>query len=81
MYLTVNIDLKGLKLPNGELIEKTSQITSYLLNHAGFAVVPFSAFGTENDSCWYRISVGNCEANEIESMILKLRSAFTMLSK
>jgi aspartate aminotransferase len=81
MYLTVNIDLKGYKMPNGELIEKTSQITSYLLNHAGFAVVPFSAFGTENDSCWYRISVGNCESNEIESMISKLRSAFAMLSK
>jgi aspartate aminotransferase len=81
MYLTVNINLKGYVLPNGELIEKTSQITSFLLNQASFAVVPFSAFGTENDASWYRISVGNCEAVEIPAMISKLSEAFAKLTK
>jgi aspartate aminotransferase len=81
IYLTVNINLKGYILPNGELIEKTSQITSFLLNHASFAVVPFSAFGTENDSSWYRISVGNCEASVIPAMISKLSAAFAKLSQ
>lgn len=81
MYLTVQINFKGYSFPNGEIIESTGQITSFLLNHAGFAVVPFSAFGAENDSCWYRISVGNCSASEIPGMIEQLRKAFAMLSK
>jgi aspartate aminotransferase len=80
MYLTVNINFKDNTTPNGELITSTSQITSYLLNHASFAVVPFTAFGTSSDSCWYRISVGNCDVNEIKTMVSNLRSAFKSLS-
>jgi aspartate aminotransferase len=52
-----------------------------LLNHASFAVVPFSAFGADNDSCWYRISVGNCKASEILEMISQLSKAFASLTK
>jgi aspartate aminotransferase len=81
MYLTVKINLKGYIMPSGELIEHTSQITAFLLNHASFAVVPFSAFGTENDSCWYRISVGNCNVNDIPEMFSKLNKALATLSK
>jgi aspartate aminotransferase len=81
MYLTVQINLIGYILPSGEAIEQVSQITSFLLNEANFAVVPFSAFGAENDSCWYRISVGNCSANEIDNMMQQLRKAFAALSK
>jgi aspartate aminotransferase len=81
MYLTVQINIKGYTLPNGEIITHTSQITSFLLNHASFAVVPFSAFGADNDSCWYRISVGNCKASEILEMISQLSKAFASLTK
>lgn len=81
MYLTVQINLIGYTLPHGEIINTTSQITSFLLNHAGFAVVPFSAFGTDHDTCWYRISVGNCNVHEIPEMIGQLRNAFATLSK
>ena len=81
MYLTVQFNLKGYTMPNGELVENTSQITSLLLNQAGFAIVPFSAFGTSSDSTWYRISVGNCNANEIVDMIEKLSIVLKSLSK
>jgi aspartate aminotransferase len=81
MYLTVQVNIKGYVLPNGEIIHHTSQITSFLLNHASFAVVPFSAFGAENDSCWYRISVGNCNINDIPEMMIQLSKAFALLTK
>jgi aspartate aminotransferase len=81
MYLTVQINLKGFKMPNGQKIEHTHQITSYILNHAGFAIVPFSAFGAESDSCWYRISVGNCSAVEIPGMMAAISAAFSKLSQ
>jgi aspartate aminotransferase len=81
MYLTVQFNLKGFTLPNDEVIERTSQITSLLLNQAGFAIVPFSAFGAPSDSTWYRISVGNCNENEISEMIEKLRIVLSSLTK
>lgn len=81
MYLTVQINLIGYQLPNGEIIKNTRQITSFLLNEAGFAVVPFSAFGAEMDSPWYRISVGNCSSSEIPAIISALKNAIIKLVK
>lgn len=80
MYLTVQINLIGFQLPNGEIIKNTSQITAFLLNEAGFAVVPFSAFGAELDSTWYRISVGNCSSNEIPSILSAFKNALLKLT-
>jgi aspartate aminotransferase len=42
------------------------------------ALVPFSAFGTE-DMCWFRASVGACSAEEIESKIPQLKAALLKL--
>jgi aspartate aminotransferase len=81
MYLTVQFNLKGYQLPDGTVISETGQITSYLLNEAHFAVVPFSAFGAGSDSCWYRISVGNCSSADIPEMMSLLHAALLKLKK
>jgi aspartate aminotransferase len=44
-YLTVQIDLVGKTTADGKLLEKQSDVTSYLLNVAKLALVPFHAFG------------------------------------
>jgi len=38
-------------------------------------VVPFYAFGAENNSPWYRLSVGTCHLEEIEPMFTQLEKA------
>ena len=73
LYLTVHFDLKGKKTPDGKLINSTVDVTSYLLNECGMAIVPFYAFGSSHDSTWYRLSVGTCKLNEIDESIAKLR--------
>jgi aspartate aminotransferase len=79
IYLTVRIDLVGKTTMDGKLLEKQSEVTSYLLNEAKLALVPFHAFGASRNSTWYRLSVGNCKKEEINEMLNKLREALKKL--
>ncbi|MBK9381542.1 MAG: aminotransferase class I/II-fold pyridoxal phosphate-dependent enzyme [Chitinophagaceae bacterium] len=80
IYLTIKIDLAGKKTTEGKVLETQSDVTAYVLNAAGLAVVPFYAFGADRSSAWYRLSVGTCKKNEIEEMIGRLREALKKLS-
>ncbi|HEV8611918.1 MAG TPA: aminotransferase class I/II-fold pyridoxal phosphate-dependent enzyme, partial [Gemmatimonadales bacterium] len=68
MYLSLRLDLVGrsvggVPLPDNEAIRKL------LLERAGFAVVPFQAFGLPEDSGWFRLSVGAVSLREIEEVL------------
>lgn len=80
IYLTIKIDLTGKKTPEGKLLADQSEVTAYVLNEAGLAVVPFYAFGAERISPWYRLSVGTCKKEEIKEMIGKLKDSLEKLS-
>lgn len=80
IYLTIKINLAGKKLPDGAILNNQSEVTSYILQYAGLAVVPFYAFGAESNSTWYRLSVGTCKKEEIDEMIEKLRKALQQLT-
>jgi aspartate aminotransferase len=80
IYLTVKFDLHGMKKADGKVLETTKDITSYLLNEAKLAIVPFYAFGSSDNSPWYRLSVGVSKKEEIPAVIENLRSALAKLS-
>lgn len=80
IYLTIKIDLAGKKTAAGKLLTDQSQVTAYILDKAGLAVVPFYAFGADRSSAWYRLSVGTCKKEEINEMIGKLREALLALT-
>ncbi len=80
IYLTIKIDLAGKQTPDGKKLETQSDVTAYVLNAAGLAVVPFYAFGADRSSAWYRLSVGTCKKEEINEMVGKLREALSKLS-
>jgi aspartate aminotransferase len=80
IYLTIKIDLAGKKITEGVTLENQSDVTAYILNAAGLAVVPFYAFGADKNSPWYRLSVGTCKKEEIDEMIEKLREALKGVS-
>ena len=75
IYLTIKVDLAGKTTAEGKKLETQSDVTAYMLNAAGLAVVPFYAFGADRSSPWYRLSVGTCKKGEINEMIDKLRIA------
>ncbi|NOT50004.1 MAG: aminotransferase class I/II-fold pyridoxal phosphate-dependent enzyme [Chitinophagaceae bacterium] len=80
IYLTIKIDLVGKTTPEGKKLETQGDVTAYVLNAAGLAVVPFYAFGAEKSSPWYRLSVGTCKKEEIADMFAKLGEALKKLS-
>lgn len=80
IYLTIKIDLVGKKTADGQTIGTQAEVTSYLLQHASLAIVPFYAFGAPNDSTWYRLSVGTCKKEEIDEMLRKLEDALAAVS-
>ncbi len=80
IYLTVQINLVGKKTAAGNILKEQPDVTAYLLSEAKLALVPFSAFGAGKDSNWYRISVGCCKKEEIETMFGKLKEALVKLN-
>jgi aspartate aminotransferase len=60
-------------------LETQADVTAYMLNQAGLAVVPFYAFGSSLSNPWYRLSVGTCKKEEISEMIDKLGDALRKL--
>ena len=79
IYLTIKIDLVGKKTKEGAVLQSQNDVTSYLLQQASLAVVPFYAFGAEKTSPWYRLSVGTCKKEEIDEMLQKLGTALNQL--
>lgn len=79
IYLTIRVDISGKRTGVGRILDNQADVTSYLLDEARLAVVPFYAFGASTDSSWYRLSVGTCKLEEIEEMLGILRAALNDL--
>ena len=80
IYLTIKFDLHGMKTAEGSVLATTKDITKYILDEAKLAVVPFYAFGADDNSPWYRMSVGTCKVSDIDDVISNLRIALQKLS-
>jgi aspartate aminotransferase len=79
IYLTVQFDLKGKRTEDGKVLERTEDVTEFILDKAKFAIVPFAAFGAPTTSSWYRLSVGTCHRDKIPSMLEALGKALRSL--
>ena len=79
IYLTAKLDVLGRTTPDGQVLASTKEVTSYLIQAAGFAVVPFSAFGSAASEPWFRMSVGGASLASIEAALPRLRAALIAL--
>ena len=66
IYLSVRFPVPG---------RTNEQIRKLLLEQAGFAIVPFQAFGLKADTGWFRISVGAVSLAEIDAALPRVRAA------
>lgn len=80
IYMTVKFNIIGMKKANGEILNTVSDITSYLLDEAKVALVPFSAFGSPADTNWFRLSIGTCRVEDIDYVMKNVREALQKLS-
>ncbi len=70
IYLSVRFDLVG----RGGL-RSNEDIRKLLLERAGFAVVPFQAFGLPDETGWFRCSVGAVSEVEIREVMPRVEAA------
>jgi aspartate aminotransferase len=74
IYLSAQFDLIG----RGE-ISTNEQIRKLLLDRAGFAVVPFQAFGLMQENGWFRLSAGAVSPDEIRAGLDRVRKVLSEL--
>lgn len=80
IYLTIQINLRDMKTPEGKKLSTAEEATQYILDEAKIAVVPFNAFGSSHSSAWYRLSVGTASMEDVAGSIENLRNALKRLT-
>ena len=66
IYLSFRVNLQG---------RTNESIRTMLLQDAGVAVVPFQAFDLDEDSGWFRISIGTVTMDELTPMLARLEAS------
>ena len=79
LYLTVQFNLVGKMTANGHVLNTIQDVTSYLIQEAKLAIVPFYAFGTSTESNWFRLSVGTAKKEDIETIFGLVEKALKQL--
>jgi aspartate aminotransferase len=74
IYLSARFDLIGRKLRNGGTLATNEDIRRELLQRAGLAMVPFQAFGLDEESGWFRLSVGAVSLEQIRTLFPRLET-------
>lgn len=81
LYLTVLLQLKGMKTSGGKILKTGEDVMHYLLEEAHLALVPFYAFGASDASPWYRLSVGTSQLEDIPDVFKRLKGALQRLKE
>lgn len=70
IYLSVQFELPG---------RTNEEIRRMMLEKAGFAMVPFQAFGLKKEDGWFRLSAGAVSPADIEAGLRRVREVLTTL--
>ena len=66
IYLSAQVRIPG---------KTNEEIRKFLLDRAGFAVVPFQAFGLKKEDGWFRLSAGAVSPDEVRAGLRRVRAA------
>ena len=63
----------------GKTIETDEDVRSFLLEEAGFGIVPLAVFGPKDVVGWVRLSVGAVSLDDIEEGLKRIEAAMAKL--
>jgi aspartate aminotransferase len=75
IYLSVRFALNGKTTRDGTRLTTNEDIRRYLLEKAQVGLVPFQAFGSQEENGWFRLSVGAVSLDDIRQMFPRVRAA------
>jgi aspartate aminotransferase len=78
IYLSVRFDILGRSFA-GTTLQTNEDIRCFLLDEALFGLVPFQAFGLEEDSGWMRLSIGAVGLDDIAEGLARIKTALEKL--
>ena len=81
IYVSARFALQGMHAPDGDPLNTDDDVRRYLLQAAGLAIVPFSAFGAPSDRGWFRLSIGVVSVRQIEELAPRLRKAIEAVAE
>lgn len=79
LYLSARFDLFG-RHADGKVIATNEDIRKLLLAKAGFACVPFQAFGLAREDGWFRLSIGAVSPHAITQGLARVEDVLASLS-
>jgi aspartate aminotransferase len=79
IYLTIKIDYSGKTTPDCTVLKTSADINFYLIKEAKVAFVPFSAFGTDGNVNWFRVSVGASTLEDMQKLTPRIKAALQKL--
>jgi aspartate aminotransferase len=79
IYLTARLHPFGRRTPSGEELRTNEEIRRYVLEAAGIGMVPFQAFGSREETGWFRLSAGAVAMADIEAALPRLEEALRRL--
>ncbi len=78
IYLTGRFDIAGERW-NGTVIQTDEDVRRFLLDEAGFGIVPLAVFGPEDVVGWVRLSVGAVSMEDIHQGLARIERALRRL--
>lgn len=81
IYLSARFAVMGRTTRDGTVLRTNEDIRHWLLAEAGFAVVPFQAFGVREDDGWFRLSVGAVSPAVVRDAMPRVRAAVEALRR
>ncbi len=79
IYLTARIHPFGKTTPSGSALRTNDEVRRYILEEAGIGMVPFQAFGSTENTGWFRLSAGAVSPDEIDAALPRLEQALRRL--
>jgi aspartate aminotransferase len=80
IYLSAQFALHGKRTPDGIALRDNEGVRRYLLHSCGLAAVKFQAFGSKEETGWFRLSAGAVSLQDIAELMPRLRRSLKELA-
>lgn len=82
IYMSLKLNVENMQMPSGKKIQNSNDVSVYLIDQAGFAIVPFASFGCTSieSEQWFRAAVCTIAPEEIEAALPRIKAALQALS-